>query len=148
MAKDELLSLIPLSTCPLPTSSRRPGGLCSAFWQPFNASVFHIAIATFPWGIDGQVSRFLSKQNWEMNIIWPLHVGHGTQPCPHPSPECPGNRIPLSPGWLASTFPEIFGVFFSSPSSACPAPPCHMCSPKHDTDTSTPRVECDLYRKE
>lgn len=106
MDKDKLLSLIP-QHMPFTHFLSQASGLCSAFWQPFNVSIFHIVIATFPWGTEGQVPRFLSKKNWEVNIIWPLHE---TQSCPHPSPGCPRNHIPLSPGWLASTFPEIFGV--------------------------------------
>lgn len=45
----------------------------------------------------------------------------------------------------ASPFPETLGLgreggqamLFSLPSSACPAPFCHMCSPRRSTDTSS-----------
>ena len=150
MAKADTLSFIPQDTLK-PTFSYKPGELGLSFWQPHNASVSHIAIVTFLWDADGQVPRFLFRLSWEMYIICPLHAGPETQLCSHPSPGCP--RV-HTPPWVPGSFLEIFSVngeggklspLYSLPSSGCSAPPCHMCSPKRDTDTA---VEFDLYGKE
>lgn len=52
-----------LRTCPFPSSSHGPCGLSSAFWQPCNASVSHIAIVTFPGGADGRVELQIELRN-------------------------------------------------------------------------------------